>query len=332
MRNALHRLAIQAERLIDRLKPRRTGPLFLDPYLGYATREHVILRGRVLKLRKRPERRAHGTTFHNIRDMLDRFRTDEVSDVEVRHGIYAAHTDEEGYFTLQLPREDQVGLQSYTLTLDGDVSAHCEALIPRDDAPAIVISDIDDTMMYTGAHSLPGNLWTTFTGAVDTREVFPDALSLMTLFSETLELPIYFVSSSPWNLHAFLLAVFERAGLPKAPMFLRDFGIDEGKFIMDGHGNHKGDSIDLVLAAHGGTPAVLVGDTGQEDARIFRAAVERHPGRIAAVVLRMTRNGLDPKNENAVAMLKASGVPTFVGDVFTPFESDLHALLTTQKQ
>lgn len=327
IRNGLHLLARKAEATLDRFKPRASGPLFLDPYLGYTTTEHVILKGRVLSAATAQDTDAPSSILRNFRAMLDRFKTDEVADVEVRHAAYSARTDEEGYFDLLLPREDRIGILSYPITLEDGTTAHCEAYTPRPDAPALVISDIDDTMMRTGAHSLLRNLWTTFSGSVGSRHVFPDAVSLMRLLSGDLDLPVYYVSSSPWNLHAFLQAVFARAGLPKAPMFLRDLGIDEDKFITDGHGSHKGRSIDLILAAHPGVPAVLIGDSGQKDAVIYHAAIERHPGRIAAVLLRTAQDGLDTADNKALAALKATGVPTFAGDEFAPFEDELHALL-----
>ncbi len=56
--------------------------------------------------------------------------------------------------------------------------------------------DIDDTMMQTGAYSLARNLWTTFTGSALTRDVFPDAVALMTRLHDGMN-PVFYVSSAP---------------------------------------------------------------------------------------------------------------------------------------
>ena len=116
-------------------------------------------------------------------------------------------------------------------------------LVPRPDARFGVISDIDDTVMHTGAWSLTRNLWTTLTGDEDSRIVFADAVALLAQLAEGGRNPVYWVSSSPWNLYGFLTSVLFRAGLPEGPLFLRDWGIGPGRFPAGSHGTHKARSI-----------------------------------------------------------------------------------------
>nr|WP_255702903.1 App1 family protein [Roseivivax sp. GX 12232] len=120
--------------------------------------------------------------------------------------------------------------------------------------------------------------------------------------------PIFFVSSSPWNLHFFLRRIFQRHDLPKAPVFLRDLGLSRTQFISGTHGDHKGASIDVLMAALPETRFVLVGDTGQHDPQVYRAAAERHPGRVARVILREPGKGPGPKAAAAMAALREMGV------------------------
>ncbi|MGF1551311.1 MAG: phosphatase domain-containing protein [Paracoccaceae bacterium] len=230
----------------------------------------------------------------------------------------AATSDEEGYVTLRLPRpEGVVGWVGVDARVEGAPASETRlrVLVPEPRAPAMAISDIDDTVMRTGAWSLALNLWTSLTSSAQEREIYADAAATLTRLAEA-GCPIYYVSSSPWNLRAFLAQVFERAGVPEGPMFLRDFGLSEGKFVTEGHGSHKGEAIDLLMAANPDLPVLLFGDVGQEDPAVYADAVERWPGRVRAVVLREPRPGLADDDRPALARLRASGVAVHVTEDF----------------
>jgi phosphatidate phosphatase APP1 len=183
-----------------------------------------------------------------------------------------------------------------------------------------VVSDIDDTVLETGAWNLWRNLRTTFTGNPHTRRIFPDAVALLHRLSEGGRNPVFFVSSSPWNLHAFLEGVFARAGLVRAPLFLRDLGLSEVQLMSSAHGEHKGSVIDRLLAANPDLPFWLVGDTGQHDAEIYAEAAARHPGRIARVTLRRAGRAAP---EAPVAALQAAGVRLDLLDDYAPILAEL---------
>lgn len=314
----LAQLAAGAERLVDRLRPaRRRGPPVIEPYLGHATPEHLVLRGRVLSRLTGPEVAEGQSRWVNFRQMVRLFLTDERPGVPVTAGGFTDVSDEEGYVTLFLPRmDDTEGWVEIEARADGSLApVKMPALVPSKEAVRGVISDIDDTMMQTGAYSLRKNLWTSLTGNALTRVVFPDALELMTkLHGETN--PVYYVSSSPWNLHGFLDAVFARHGLVRGPMFLRDYGVSETQFITGTHGDHKGAAIDTILAANPTLPFTLVGDTGQHDCEVYRAAAERHPGRIERAIFRAPGRGVDSQDRTEIAALRELGVQVFAGADF----------------
>lgn len=307
----------RVERAIDRMIVRRAGaPCVIEPYIGYATPAHLVVRGRVLSRVKANEAREGQSRIRNLVAMLRLFLTDEVADVTVRHGAFSAVSDEEGYFTLMVPRGAvAAGRVDITVTAD-DISAVCPVFVPDPTARFGVISDIDDTVMETGAYSLWRNLWTSMTGNTLTRKIYADAVTLMNVLHEEGRNPIFFVSSSPWNLHGFLDTIFARHGLPEAPKFLRDYGLSETQFITGTHGDHKGSAIDRILAANPALPFVLIGDTGQHDAEVYRDAVLRHPGRVTHVILRAPGRGADADDMRFVADIQAAGVTPFVGPTY----------------
>ncbi|NVK16134.1 MAG: DUF2183 domain-containing protein [Rhodobacteraceae bacterium] len=327
IKKVLHRTALSAERLLDRLQPRirrKSAPLVIDPYYGYSTPEHLIVRGRVLAaLRSSAAREGQGV-LRNIWQMVSLFLTDEAAGVTVTHGETKAVTDEEGYFQLPLPVGRAPGWHDIEVSVaDGGAPAACPVFVPRPDARLLVVSDIDDTVLHTSAYSLLRNLWTTFSGNVLTRRIYPDSAALLRRLSEQGRNPVFYVSSSPWNMHAFLAQVFKQADLVRGPMFLRDLGLSETQFISAGHGSHKGQSIDLLLNAHPRLPAVLVGDTGQKDAAIYLAAVRRHPGRIRAVLLRIPEDGLNEDDKRDLKLLEATGVTVIATPNFKGRETEL---------
>jgi len=317
----LTRLEGLFEAVLGRLRPPRTAPPVIEAYLGYSTPEHWVARGRVLTRLIRPEVRPGQRRLRNLLQMTSLFLTDEVAEVTVTapaHGVSAV-TDEEGYFTLLVPRGTPHGWAEVAVEAEG-----ARAVLPVQVAPPgarlAVVSDIDDTVIATGAWSLWRNLRTTLTGNMTTRHVFPDAVELLHRLSEGGGNPLFFVSSSPWNMHGFLEGVFARAGLVKAPLFLRDLGIGEMQLVSSTHGEHKGSVIDRLLAANPDLPFWLVGDTGQHDAEVYADAALRHPGRIARVTLR--RAGRTAP-EAPVARLREAGIPVDLLDDYGPLLTEL---------
>lgn len=321
LKRRLARFAAPVERAVDRVRRRPTTAQIIAPYAGYATPTHLVVRGRVLGKATTSTVAAGQGRLRNLYQMIRLFLTDEVADVMIRHGDYSVQSDEEGYFTLLVPRDDRTGWVDVTVEA-GPLTATCPVLIPDPDAEFGVISDIDDTMMQTGAYSLWRNIWTSLTGNALTRNVFPDAVTLMDLLHEGGRNPIYFVSSSPWNLHGFLDQVFDRHGLPKAPKFLRDYGISDTQFITGTHGDHKGSAIDRIMAANPDLSFVLIGDTGQHDAQVYLDAVGRHPGRVRQVILR-TAGHEDAADKAAFAALQETAVPVHAGPTYDGVIADL---------
>ena len=307
-----------AERLIETLFARSGAPM-LQAYRGYAEPDHIVLLGRVLSAVRRDAPDPDQSRWTNFKEMASLFFTTEVADVPVVAEGRTASSNAEGYVTLKLPRsETATGWTSVEAQLSDapETRTAMPALIPSRDARFGVISDIDDTMMMTGAQSLARNLWTTFTGNALTRRIFPDSKALMDRLSEAGRNPVFYVSSSPWNLHSFLDKVFARAGLVPGPMFLRDLGISDDSVVGASHRDHKGAAVETILAANPTLEFFLLGDTGQKDAQVYLDAVRRFPGRIRAVLLREPVARTNRAALEALLKIEALGVPTYHGRNF----------------
>ena len=74
--------------------------------------------------------------------------------------------------------------------------------------------------------------------------------------------------------------------IPAGPLLLRDFGLQDNKFISSGHMGHKFKEIESILLTYPTLNFVLVGDSGQEDPKIYHEIVKEFPGRILAIYIR----------------------------------------------
>jgi phosphatidate phosphatase APP1 len=104
--------------------------------------------------------------------------------------------------------------------------------------------------------------------------------------------PFFYVSSSPWNIYDVLEEFLRLGKLPTGPLLLRDAGLrmppplPGESMAASAHHAHKLHEIDGLLKTYPQLPFVLLGDSGQEDTRIYREVVRRFPGRIKAIYIR----------------------------------------------
>jgi phosphatidate phosphatase APP1 len=232
------------------------------------------------------------------RRTLGHFVTLELPDVPLRVTVGGTSvdtfTDEEGYFLVRLATPPEALTSPWTrgtVELRGDyrgvtgARADVEVLVPAGSARFGVISDVDDTILETGVQRALRMVVQTFTGSALTRTAFPGAPELYRDLAAGVN-PVFYVSSSPWNLHAFLLAFLRHRGFPLGPVLLRDLlGTRAGR-------EQKHDRIREILDLHPDLPFVLLGDSGERDPEIYADIVRAHPDRIRAVYIREVR--LDP--------------------------------------
>jgi len=272
-------------------------------YRTYGTARRLYIKGRVLKDRGILKPTDKDTMLKNLISMYRRFATDEVPNAKLQvkfHGRkHFAVTDEEGYFTMELAPH-QLELQDSWQTLDVElvdapysfsknIKSTASILIPPLDAEFGIISDIDDTIVKTSATDLIAMARITFLNNAFSRLPFAGVAE----FYNALQLgrngkrnnPFFYVSSSPWNLYDLLIDFLDLNNIPEGPLLLRDYGLDE-KPEDDNHSSHKIKEIKNILLAYPELKFVLIGDSGQEDPKIYSEIVGLFPGRILAIYIR----------------------------------------------
>lgn len=292
MRRRLHRAAALLDREIDRRRRRPDGRAVIHPYRGYGRDEELILRGRVLLEKPITRATAAEPVWRNVVNTWRRFLSEELAGIRVaahyRGATAEAVTDAEGYFriVLRVPGLPHDALwHEVTLSLpDESSTATAHVLTPTIGSEFAIISDIDDTVVVTNATSLLGMARSVIRNAAS-RLPFEGVAELYAALHRGHN-PIFYVSSSPWNLYDLLHDFMELNAIPHGPMFLQDWGIDETTLIIAEHQTHKMAQINELLDYYPALRFVLVGDSGQHDPEIYLQVIQGHPHRVAAAFIR----------------------------------------------
>lgn len=284
---------------LRRTRSRPPAHFRIEPYIGHGGSEGVIVRGRVLD-NAPPSEAAEGEGVGDaVRRTVREFVTDELPGVSLRVTVadlsIEAVTDAGGYFRTRLCPDagelaspwtsGTVELAHAYRGLTGPHSAPIEVRVPGPEAKFGIISDIDDTLLQTGVQRVGQMIRQTITGSALTRTPFTGAPELYRDLAAGVN-PVFYVSSSPWNLHTFLVAFLRHHGFPLGPVLLRNLrGTPTGR-------EQKTGRLHEILDLHPQLRFVLIGDSGEKDPAIYADIVRAHPDRIIAVYIREVR--LDP--------------------------------------
>ena len=288
--------------------PDQIKPIIVLPYLGYGTRKKIRICGRVLEDEGfRPSADADGR-WRNLIQFWKRLESDEVPGARLSALDQETVTDREGYFHLELEGSFRAGWNEIELKLVDPVagSAMGAALVPPKTAKFGLISDIDDTVVYSNvARKVRMLLIAAFNNA-RTRKPFKGVAAFYQALHAGVN-PVFYVSKSPWNLYAPIVEYLEVQGLPRGPVLLRDFGWRSPK-------NHKTKTIEDILSTCPELPFVLSGDSGEQDPEIYADIVRRFPKRIRAIYIR----SVNTKRISAIQKLAAEVAQTGTQLILAP--------------
>jgi phosphatidate phosphatase APP1 len=184
-----------------------------------------------------------------------------------------------------------------------------------------VISDVDDTVIETGITRGLEVLRLTLLTEVTERTPLPGAAELYRALaaprSGSRPAPVFYLSTSPWNLYELLTRFLVLRGFPGGPLLLTDWGPSRTNLMRVPTQEHKLTLIRALLGQHPALRVVLVGDTGQLDPEIYATVAQETPERVRAVYVRRTV-GMSARRAVEVHGLArrvaACGVPMLVVD------------------
>jgi len=304
---AFFEFAVRADAAWDRWSRRvrrRLGvarPPRVLPYRGYGTGARALIQARVLEDRQVRPSHLRRTLVGSAIASYKRYATRELAGahVAVHWGDkrWEGTTDEEGFLELWVappegvvPGWNPVELELLAPDPEGVAIVSAPVLVAGPSAELGVISDIDDTVIATGVTNPLKRAWALFLTEHRTRLPFEGVDAFYTALrdgpSGRADNPIFYVSSSPWNLYEHLDEFLALHRIPAGPLLLRDWGLSRHGFAPGGGHSHKLDKIRGVLGTLEHLPFILIGDSGQEDAEHYRTIVREFPGRIRCVYIR----------------------------------------------
>lgn len=315
-----------------------TPPVVLA-YRGYGTPARAFIRGHVLDDRLLYQPEPGDSLWRNLRAMLSRYLSTAIPDTRVAIRFngqdYEVQTDERGQFELiaEGPHHLQEGWHPVAFHVhnplqEGPVKLEQqeEVFISHGSHAFGVISDVDDTILVSHATETLRKLRLILTKNAKTRLPFPGVPAFYQALCAgkqgKCDNPIFFISSSEWNLYDFLVDFCQSRGIPKGVFLLQALksGISDFFRLGGGTHNHKLDKARHLLEVFPDLKFILIGDSGQHDAHLYAQLSETFPERVLAVYI---RDVTQRKNSKTIQALYADH-PHLEGKVC--ISEDTHAI------
>jgi phosphatidate phosphatase APP1 len=280
-------------------------PLEVLCYRGYGNGSRAVIHGRVKRGRTLAPSEAGDSLLTNLRNTYRRVDADPVplADVAIEWAGTSAmlKADDEGFLSGMVQRpspaqdlpewgEYHAELVFPAVATGGPVIATGEILVPPSTARFGVISDIDDTVIQSHVSNVIQAARTVLLGNARTRLPFAGVAAFYRALydgaARNEHNPVFYVSSSPWNLYDVIAEFMDLQKIPRGPLLLRDWDIGLGALGASRHHDHKAAAIRSIMQMYPELPFILIGDTSQHDPEIYRHIVEEFPGRIQAIYIR----------------------------------------------
>ncbi len=279
------------------------GSIVIQPYRGYGYRDRAFFMGRVVRQPRLAAMDRGPGVLDDLVFILRRFLRRGIAGTEVTaraHGSeHRAVTDKDGYYSFNIQVPDSSGWQGEWRNIDlhlpdpqyGDVGAQSPVYFPPETCQRVVISDIDDTVMYTGVANKAKMLWRLFATSAEDRLAFPGVgvfyRELHKGVSGSDGNPMIYVSRAPWTIYEVIEEFFRIHDIPVGPvLFLREWGMTLQRPLPKQSKGHKRKLVEETLAIYDNLPFVLIGDSGQRDPEIYADVVRDNPSRVSAVYIR----------------------------------------------
>lgn len=297
----------------------RNRPAEVAAYRGYGSLNRAYLHGRALAKPVYSTAAAGDPPWRNLLNTYRRARSNPIAHARLRvefGGVSQTVTaDDEGFFSqwLDIPRTDAPGHGwhdgsvelVWPVVASAPVTARAQVLMPHAAAVFGVISDLDDTVIQSRVTNFLQAARTVMFGNALTRLPFEGVAEFYHALNRGrdtgAENPVFYVSSSPWNLYDVIEDFLAVQGIPHGPLLLRDWDFSPRSLSSHAHHAHKGDAIREILGTYPSLPFILIGDSGQQDPEIYHRIVHDYPERIIAVYIRdVVRT---PERERAITAL-----------------------------
>ena len=286
------------------------GPFQVLAYRGFGNARSAYVHGRAQEHRGVGPGTASDSVLENLRNTYRRGNSHPLPFADIAIGYAGTTTalkaDDEGFFSgrIDLPAPITTGAEWNEYRVDllaparpgmDRATGTGDILTPSVRARFGVISDIDDTVIQSNVSNFLHAARMVILGNAHTRLPFPGVAAfyeaLRNGVSGDERNPIFYVSSSPWNIYDVITEFMDLRKIPRGPVLLRDWDIGIGALSSIRHFDHKRDAIRRIMQLYPDLPFILLGDTSQHDPEIYHQLVRELPNRVKAIYIRdVTRN------------------------------------------
>lgn len=321
------------------------SPPAILAYRGYGNKNSVVFHGHVLDDRILLESKKEDKSRKNFKAMLSRYVSNVIPDVRVKISFegmeQVVRTNENGYFKSLFDLSGlkvESGWQKAAFEVldevvenQEEIKTTAEAYIQKESSDFGIISDVDDTILVSHATEIYKKLRLVLTKNAHTRLPFKGVSAFYTALVEgkkhTAKNPIFFVSSSEWNLYDFLVDFCKVRHIPKGVFLLQNYKKNLRQLLFTGGGNHEHKLIKIreILVFYPELKFIMIGDSGQKDPEIYSKIVEEFPKRIISIYIRdVTKARKDRAVKKLAANLENMGVEMLMTE--TTLEAAKHAV------
>ncbi len=293
---------------------------------GYGNTERIVLHGLVVEKKGVVQCMESDKLSDNLRKMKCRFTSGPGRDVEVKARFQGCETrvrtDGLGYFVVEM-RSGADGIVPCRGICDVDLelqsrsgkpvrAAPGRVFIPPASARFGVISDIDDTIIYTFATDRLRMIYTVLVGNARTRLPFAGVRAFYRALHDGYgggeKNPFFYVSSSSWRIYDVMRDFIRLNELPPGPILMRAMEFTRSSLFDPCRHDHKKRRFREILDTHPDLPFLLIGDSGQRDAELYTELAKAYPRRIPALYLRDVAPS--PKRREVIRQLAREAYPS----------------------
>ena len=286
------------------------GPVMIQTYYGFGNGKYFYIKGRIIEKEKINAPEDIDNFLENIHAILERYESDEIPGAKLKATFNGEskelETDDEGFFEVEFNFDKPVKSNDLRISLtldllekishkDDQTNAGGIFYLPVKETEFGIISDLDDTVIDTKATHFLKKMKTIFLQNSKTRKALPGmAAFLRALHHNKTEKPvnpIFYLSGSSWNIFDLLIEFFDYNEIPHGPVFLKDVGIEHGRFIKEDTKKYKLTRIRKILDTNEKLKFILIGDSGQKDPEVYLKIINEYPDRILSVYIRDVTDG-----------------------------------------
>ena len=300
--------------------------LDLQLYRGYLNEQELVVSGHVFKSWAPDKYSIDRKGVKHAFSILHMFTISPLENIEITLQFYSAtvktKTLEDGFFRFTIPFSETLksGWHPYKVTCAvGDIGiVETGEILKPFESKFGIISDIDDTFLISHSSNIFKKLYVMLSKNVNKRKVFDDvvdhykALSIAGQDTDDASNSFFYVSSSEWNLYAFIDEFARLHNLPKAVIKLKSIKTKLTDFIKSGRGDHdhKFQKIKDIISFYPNLTYVMLGDDSQQDPYLYERICKIFPENIRAVYIRQTSKRKKEKVQEVLSNIETLSVKT----------------------